>query len=193
MRSMLAVRLPGLRLLASGLLGALLLTALSADAIAGGLQRAGATPCPLTAAELSAILGKTVQRVNLTGPNADPAAKCAFSALGKSSSNRYVSPQVYLTVEPGGAADLRELYVYYLGARTKLVGRPQVSSRPDLGPGAFTLTATTATTAPVATAYFPIGKNGIGALSVDLVDAGAAKRDQETVDRILALVRSRLR
>ena len=96
---------------------------------------------------------------------------------------------MFLTVDPGGAAELRDLYVYYLGSRAKLAGRPKVASRPDLGAGAFTLTATTA---PVATAYFPVGKSVV-TLSVDLVDAGAWKRDQETVDRILALVRNRLR
>ncbi len=96
---------------------------------------------------------------------------------------------MFLTVDPGGAAELRDLYVYYLGSRAKLAGRPKVASRPDLGGGAFTLTATTA---PVATAYFPVGKSVV-TLSVDLVDAGAWKRDLETVDRILALVHNRLR
>ena len=71
----------------------------------------------------------------------------------------------------------------------KGAGRPKVASRPDLGVGAFTLTATTA---PVATAYFPVGKSVV-TLSVDLVDAGAWKRDLETVDRILALAHNRLR
>ncbi len=188
MRSMLPRRQHGPRLLASGFLGALLLTCFSAGAGAGVLQGAGGVPCPLTAAELSTILGKTVQRVNLTSPNGDPAAQCAFSAVAKSS-NRNVSPQVFLTVDPGGAAELRDLYVYYLGSRAKLAGRPKVASRPDLGAGAFTLTATTA---PVATAYFPVGKSVV-TLSVDLVDAGAWKRDLETVDRILALVHNRLR
>ena len=189
MSSMLPRRQHGPRLLASGFLGALLLASFSAGASAGVLQAAGGVPCPLTAAELSTIVGKTVQRVNLTSPTGDPSAQCAFSAVGRSTSNRYPSPQVFLTVDPGGAAELRDLYVYYVGWRTKLAGRPRVASRPDLGAGAFTLTATTA---PVATAYFPVGKS-IGTLSVDLVDAGAAKRDQETVDRILALVRNRLR
>jgi hypothetical protein len=190
MRSMLPRRQHGPRLLASGFLGALLLASFSAGASAGVLQGAGGVPCPLTAAELSTIVGKTVQRVNLTSPNGDPAAQCAFSAVGRSSSNRNPSPQVFLTVDPGGVAELRDLYAYYLGSRTKLAGRPRVASRPDLGAGAFTLTTSTA---PVATAYFPVGKGSIGTLSVDLVDAGVAKRDQETVDRILALVRNRLR
>ena len=190
MRSTVTRRQHGLRFLASGFVGALLLAAFSAGAGAGGLQGAGVVPCPLTAAELSAILGKTVQRVNLTSSNGDPAAKCEFSAVAKSSSNRFLSPQVYLTVDSGGAADLRDLYLYYLGARAKLAGRPRVALRPDLGAGAFTLTTTAG---PVATAYFPVGKSSIGTLSVDLVDAAAAKRDQETVDRILTLVRNRLR
>ena len=147
-------------------------------------------PCPLTAAELSAILGKTVQRVNLTSPNGDPAAKCAFSAVAQVVLESLREPAGLPDGRAGGTADLRELYLYYVGARTKLAGRPRVSLRPDLGAGAFTLTTPTG---PVATAYFPVGKSGIGTLSVDLVDAAAAKRDQETVDRILALVRNRLR
>ena len=77
---------------------------------------------------------------------------------------------MFLTVDPGGAADLRDLYVYYVGSRTKLAGRPRVASRPDLGPGAFTLTLD-----------HRAGRDGVlpgreersVTLSVDLVDAGA--------------------
>ena len=76
------------------------------------------------------------------------------------------------------------------GCASKLATRPRVSLRPDLGPGAFALTATTA---PVSTAFFLVGKRGIGSLVVDLADAGAGKRDQATVDKIFDLVYSRLR
>jgi len=190
MRSMPSRRQYGFRLLASGFLGALLVSAFAVGAGAGGLQGASAVVCPLTAGELSAIVGKSVQRVDLGDPDGDPTAKCAFSAVSKSSSNRLVGPQVFLTVEPGDAGDLRDLHLYYVGSRTKLVGRPRVSLRPDLGPGAFALASATA---PVGTAYFLVGKRGIGTLSVDLSDAGAGKRDQETVDRLFTLVRNRLR
>jgi hypothetical protein len=37
-----------------------------------------------------------------------------------------------------------------------------------------------------------VGKKGIGTFSVDLSDAGAGKRDQETVDRLFELVQNRL-
>ena len=189
MYSMPSRRRYGLRLLASGFLGALLVSALAVGAGAGGLQGAGTVLCPLNAGELSTIVGKSVQRVDLGDPNGDPTAKCAFSAVSKSSSSRLVSPQVFLTTEPGDAADLRDLRLYYVGSRTKLVGHPRVSLRPDLGPGAFTLASTTE---PVATAYFLVGKKSMGTLSVDLSDAGAGKRDQETVDRLFALVHNRL-
>jgi len=189
MRSMPSRRQHGLRLLASAFLGALLVSAFTVVASAGGLRGAGGVLCPMNAGELSTILGKTLQRVDLGDPDGDPAAKCAFSAVSRSSSSRLVSPQVFLTVESGDAADLRDLRLYYVGARTKLVGRPRVVLRPDLGPGTFALTSTTA---PVATAYFLVGKRGIGMLSVDLSDAGAGKRDQETVDRLFMLVHNRL-
>lgn len=190
MRPTLSRRRSGLRLLASGFLGVLLLAGLSSGASAGRLQAGGGVPCPLAAGELSTMLGKTVQRANLSDPKGDPASKCAFSAIGKSLSNRLVSPQVFLTVDPGDSADLRDLYAYYVQSRTKLVGRPRVTSRPDLGSGAFTLTAAAG---PVATAYFLVGKGSIGTLSVDLDDAGAGKRDLETADKVFALVRGRLR
>ena len=96
---------------------------------------------------------------------------------------------MFLTVEPGDAADLRDLYVYYVESTSKLATRPRVESRPDLGPGAFTLTSPDA---PVATAYFPVGKNGIATLSSISSTPAAGKRDEETVDKLFALVRSRL-
>ena len=74
-------------------------------------------------------------------------------------------------------------------SHNKLATRPRVSSRPDLGQGAFTLTAAAA---PVTTAFFPVGKNSIGTLLVDLVDAGAGKREQGTVEKVFALAQSRL-
>jgi hypothetical protein len=167
------------------MLAAVLVSALAAQAAA----RPGATavPCPVTAAELSGIVGKTLQRVNLGDPGAERGAQCSFSAVAKA--GRFVSPQVYLTVERGGAADLRELYYYYLQARGKLATRPRVVLRPDLGPGAFTLTATTV---PVSSAFFLAGKSGVGTLSVDLTDAGAGKRDQATAEKVFELVIDRL-
>ena len=185
------VRRPiGLRLLASGFLAALLLAALAGAANAGGTQLgSAAVPCPVTATELSGIVGKTLQRVNLSDPARDPAAQCAFSLVSKVSSNRFVSPQVFLTVGPGGVGDLRSLYQYYVQSRSKLATRPRVTARPDLGAGAFTLTAATT---PVTTAFFLVGKNVVGTLAVDLAGAAAGKRDQATAEKILALVYGRL-
>ena len=172
------------RLLAQACLAALLLVALPAAARA---QAPAAVPCPLEAAELSSILGKTVQRVNLSDPGGDPLAQCAFSATGKSGKT-LVSPQVFLTVDPGGAADLHGLYVYYLKSRGELATHPQVESRPDLGPGAFTLTSSTSR---VSTVCFLIGRAGIGTLLVDLTDAAAGRHELSAVDKVFALVRAR--
>jgi len=174
------------RLLAFVGLAALLLVALPAAARA---QTQAAVPCPLGAAELSSILGKAVQRVNLSDPGGDPFAQCAFSATDKSAKT-FVSPQVFLTVDPGAAADLHGLYVYYLKSRRELATHPQVDPRPDLGPGAFTLTSSTS---PVSTAFFLIGKTGIGTLLVDLTDTTAGKRVLSTADKIFALAHTRLR
>jgi hypothetical protein len=189
MRSMFSRRPYGLRLLASGFLGVLLLLMLSVGAGAARLPATAGAPCPLTAAELSTIVGKTLQRVNLTDPDGDPTARCAFSAVGKSSATPLVSPQVFMTLDPGSAADLRDLYLYYRQSRSKLAGRPRVSLRSDLGPGAFTLTPELGS---VTTAYFLVGKSDIGVLSVDLADAGAGKRAQATADKIFTLVLDRL-
>jgi len=190
MRPTIVRRQSSLRLLTSGFLAALLLLALTGGAIAGLSQtKAGRTACPLTALELSTIVGKTLQRVNLSDTDGNPAAQCSFSVVARTPSGRFVSPQVFLTVSPGSAADLRDLYLYYLKSRSKLATRPRVSSRPDLGQGAFTLTAAAT---PVTTAFFPVEKNGIGTLLVDLVDAGAGKRQQATTEKIFALVQSRL-
>ena len=174
------------RLPALACLAALLLVALPAAARA---QPPAPVLCPLQAAELSSILGKAVQRVNLSDPGGDPAAQCAFSATGKPG-RTFVGPQVFLTVDPGAAADLHGLEAYYLKSRSELATRPQVDSRPDLGPGAFTLTSSTSR---VSTVFFLIGKAGIGTLTVDLTDAAAGRRELSTVDRVFALVHARLR
>ena len=163
---------------------------LAAAASAGGSQLAVASAvCPVTATELNAMVGKTMQRVNLSDDDGDPASQCAFSALARTSPRHLVSPQVFLTVDPGGAGDLRDLYQYYMQSRGKLATRPRVATRPDLGAGAFTLAATTT---PVTTAFFLLPKGAIGTLTVDLDDAAAGRRDQATADKIFALVRSRL-
>ena len=81
-----------------------------------------------------------------------------------------MTPQIYLTLDPGNAADLRDSYRYYVGARTQLATHPQVKARPDLGPGAFTLTVPDA---HVTNAFFLSGDN-IATLSIDLSDCTAA-------------------
>ena len=173
--------------------GLLLATALAA--LATGLLAASASAaseavvaCPLTAADVSAIVGRTVQRVNLSDDDGDPAAQCAFSAVSRTTGLKR-PPQVFLTVDPGGVADLRDLYDYYVGARSKLATKPRVALRPDLGTGGFTLTATTA---PVTTAFLLLGKAGVGTLTVDLGGAPIALRDPDTADKVFALVHSRL-
>lgn len=186
--------------MACGFLTALLLAALASTAIAAASQAAasqatasqaagGGVACPLTSAELSVIVGKTLQRVNLSAAGGDPTAQCSFSALGKLATNRFVSPQVFLTVAPGGAADLRDLYLYYLKAHSKLAANLQFASRPDLGKSAFTLRGATT---PITTTFFLVGRNGVGTLVVDLVGAAAGKRDQATTEKIFALVDDRL-
>jgi hypothetical protein len=173
------------RLLALAFLAVLVLVALPTAARS---QTVG-VPCPLGAGELSTMLGKTVQRVNLSGADADPMVQCSFSAVGKTATRSFVSPQVFLTVGPGGVGDLRDLYAYYLKSGKKLATRPQADARPDLGPGGFTLSASNA---PVVTAYFLVGRGSIGTLLVDLTDAAAAKRELSTADRVFALVYNRL-
>jgi hypothetical protein len=174
------------RLLTLAFVAALALVALPTAA----RSQTAAVPCPLGAGELSNLLGKSVQRVNLGDADGDPSVQCSFSATGKTASHPFVSPQVFLTVAPGGVGDLRDLYAYYLKSGRKLATRPQAEPRPDLGPGAFTLTASNT---PVSTAYFLVGKASVGTLLVDLTDAAAAKRDLSTADRIFTLVRNRLR
>lgn len=179
----------GWRLSGVGVLAALVLLALPLPAHAQAST--SGVPCPLTAGELSSIVGRQVERVNLGEPSGDPTSQCSFSAAGRSSTRPFVSPQVFLTVDPGGVGDLRDLYAYYQKARAKLATRPQIDARPDLGPGAFTLTASTM---PVTTAFFLIGKgSGVGTLVVDLTDAAATKRAPATANKVFALVRGRLR
>lgn len=173
-----------LGLLLGGVVAALVAAILSASASAGS---AAVVACPLSAADVSAIVGRTVQRVNLGDEGADPMAQCSFSAVSRTGLTR--SPQVFLTVDSGGPGDLRDLYAYYLAARTKLATKPRVALRPDLGTGGFTLTATTA---PVTTAYLLVGKAGVGTLTVDLGGAPLALRDPETADKVFALVHGRL-
>ena len=178
-----------LRLLASGFVGLLAVAMLAAAASAGSSQlAAGSVVCPVTAAELNAMVGKTMQRVNLSDDDGDPTSQCAFSAV-RTTPRHLVSPQVFLTVDPGGAGDLRDLYQYYVQSRGKLATRPRVTARPDLGAGAFTLAATTT---PVTTAFFLLAKGAIGTLTVDLDDAAVGRRDQATADKIFALVRGRI-
>jgi hypothetical protein len=176
-----------IRLLASGV-GLLAAAILAAGASAGSFQLAVGVTCPVTVAELNALVGKSMQRVNLSDDDGDPASQCAFSAV-RSTPRHLVSPQVFLSVDPGGAGDLRDLYQYYVQSRGKLATRPRVTMRPDLGAGAFTLAATTT---PVTTAFFLLAKGAIGTLTVDLDDAAVGRRDQATADKIFALVRSRL-
>ena len=157
------------RLVGLSFLAALLLVALATVASPGASRAAaGSVPCPVSASELSTLVGKSLQRVNLGGGAADPAEQCAFSALVKAPSSRFVSPQVFLTVDPGSATDLRDLYLYYVKSRNKLAARLQLSARPDLGKGAFTLTSAAM---PVTTTFFLAGSSGVGTLVVDLSDA----------------------
>ena len=162
---------------------------LTASASAGGAQTEALIPCPLTASEVSAIVGRTVQRVNLSDDSGDPTLQCAFSASSRYGTKRLVAPQIFLTVDAGGATDLHDLYTYYVGARSKLATRPRVATRPDLGAGAFTLTATTV---PVTSAFFLLGKTGVGTLTVDLGGTPLALRDPDTADKVFALVHGRL-
>jgi hypothetical protein len=182
-----AKRQGGSRLLVLALAAALVLVALPAAA----RSQAASVPCPLGAVELSTLLGKQVQRVNLGDATGDPSAQCSFSASARTGSVRaFVSPQVFLTIAPGDVGDLRDLYAYYVKAGPKLATRPQAEPRPELGPGAFTLTSSSS---PVSTAFFLVGKAGVGTLLVDLTDASAARRDLSTADKIFTLVRNRLR
>jgi hypothetical protein len=165
--------------------GITLILALAAIALPVAASGAGSTGagaeaqaafCPFSASELSGIVGHKLQRVALGGGR--PAGQCAFSAVENGSA---VVPQIYLTLSPGNAADLRDSFRYYVNARAQLATKPVVKARPDLGPGAFTLTVADA---DVTNAFFLSGDN-IASLSVDL--SGAPRQDKQTVAQILAL------
>lgn len=132
--------------------------------------------CPFSASELGTIVGRKLQRVALGGGR--PSAQCAFSAVEGSNA---VAPQIYLTLATGNATDLRDSYRYYVNARAQLAAKPVVKARPDLGPGAFTLTVASA---DVTNAFF-LSDDNIASLSVDL--SGAPHQDKQTVAQILAL------
>ena len=142
---------------------------------------AGTVLCPFSATELSAIVDRKLQRVALGGGRV--AGQCAFSAV---EAGKAVAPQIYLTLEPGNAAELQDSYRYYVAARTQLATRPQVKARPDLAPGAFTLTVPDA---HVTNAFFLSGDN-IATLSLDLSDAPRPER--LVVAQLLALAGKRL-
>ncbi len=159
-------------------LGAVAQSSATAGTVTGAT---GAVFCPFSATELSGIVGHKLQRVGLGGGRAT--GQCAFSAL---EGGKAVAPQIYLTLEPGNVADLRDSFRYYVGARTQLATHPQVKARPDLGPGAFTLTVPDA---HVTNAFFLSGDN-IATLSLDLTDAPRPER--LTVAQILALAAKRM-
>ena len=159
-------------------LGAVAQSTATAGTVAGST---GAAVCPFSATELSTIVGRKLQRVALGGGRI--AGQCAFSAI---EGGKAVAPQIYLTLDPGNAADLRDSYRYYVGARTQHATHPQVKARPDLGPGAFTLTVADQ---DVTNAFFLSGDN-IATLSLDLSDAPRPER--LAVAEILALAVERL-
>ena len=164
--------------------------ALALGAIAGTNARAGTVAgpagtvfCPFSATELSVIVGRKLQRSALGGGRV--AGQCAFSAV---EAGKAVAPQIYLTRDPGNAADLRNSYVYYVAARSQLAGRPQVKSRPELGPGAFTLSVPDA---HVTNAFFLSGDN-IATLSIDLSNSSSTRPERLVVAQILALAAKRI-
>jgi len=159
-------------------LGAVAQSSATAGTVAG---QPAAAVCPFTAAELSTIVGHKLQRVALGGGRIT--GQCAFSAV---EDGKAVTPQIYLTLDPGTAADLRDSFRYYVGARTQLATHPQPKARPDLGPGAFTLTVADA---HVTNAFFLSG-DSIATISLDLSDAPRPER--LAVADILALAIDRL-
>ena len=161
-------------------LGAVTQSSASAGTVAGPV---GAAFCPFSATELSAIVGRKVQRVALGGGRVY--GQCAFSAV---EGGKPVAPQIYLTRDPGNAADLHNSYVYYVAARSQLAGRPQVKSRPELGPGAFTLSVPDA---HVTNAFFLSGDT-IATLSIDLSNSNSTRPERLVVAQILALAAKRI-
>ena len=131
-----------------------------------------------------------MQRVNLGDDGADPTTQCAFSAVSRSTGvKRYVGPQVFLTVDPAGPGTCMTSTRTTLAREASWRRGPASSCRSDLGTGAFTLTATTV---PVTSAYFLLGKGGVGTLTVDLGGAPLSLRDPDTADKVFALVHGRL-
>jgi hypothetical protein len=159
-------------------LGAVTQSSASAGTAAGLV---GAALCPFTATELSTIVGRKVQRVALGSGRVY--GQCAFSAVDE---GKPVSPQLYLTREPGNAADLHDSYAYYVASRAQLAGRPQVKSLPELGPGAFTLTVPDT---HVTNAFF-LGDDTIATLSIDL--SSSPRPERLVVAQILALAAKRI-
>ena len=166
----------------------LVLTALAsaAGAAASDATAASRAICPLTASELSSIAGTAMHRVALRDTGSDRTAQCSFSGAGK----LVASPQVFLTLSAGGAAELRDLSSYYAKSVGKLPGRLRFASRPDLGKGAFSLTAAVH---PVTTAFFLTADGSVATLVVDLSGAAAGKQDLRTAERIFTLANNRLR
>jgi hypothetical protein len=154
-------------------LGAVAQSSAKAGTVAGAT---GAVFCPFSATDLSGIVGHKLQRVGLGGARATD--QCAFSALDV---GKAVPPQIYLTLDTGNAADLKDSFRYYVAARTQLATQPQVKARPDLGLAAFTLTVPDA---HVTNAFFLSGDN-IATLSIDLTDSPRAEK--LAVAQILAL------
>ena len=154
-------------------LGAVAQSSATAATVAGST---GTVFCPFSATDLSGIVGHKLQRVGLGGARATD--QCAFSALDV---GKAVPPQIFLTLDPGDAADLKDSFRYYVGARTQLATQPQVKARPDLGPGAFTLTVPDA---HVTNAFFLSGDN-IATLSIDLTDS--PRPEKLAVAQILTL------
>ena len=161
-------------------LGAVTQSSATAGTVAGS---AGASFCPFSATELSAIVGRKVQRVALGGGRVY--GQCAFSAV---EGGRPVAPQIYLTRDAGNADDLHDSYVYYVAARSHLAGRPLVKSRPELGPGAFTLSVQDE---HVTNAFFLSGDT-IATLSIDLSNASGTQPERLMVAQILALAAKRI-
>jgi hypothetical protein len=77
---------------------------------------------------------------------------------------------------------------YYVAARSQLAGRPLVRSRPELGPGAFTLTVPDA---HVTNAFFLSGDT-IATLSIDLSNSNVTRPERLVVAQILALAAKRI-
>ena len=161
---------------------AFFLIAGAGGALARGEATAPSVSCPFGAAELSAIVGKNLARVDLSG-GTNPSGQCAFSALTKGDA---ISPQIYLILSPGGIGDLRESYRYYLKARSRLATHPAVKARPDLGSGAFTLVAQDDS---VTTVHFLSGDQ-IATYVVDLTNAPHA--DKAAATKLIALALDRL-